>query len=115
MIKRASEMEIENRANMRGGQGQITISHLFKKEEITARTRLCARMTLPPGASIGPHTHEGEDELYYVLKGHGMLDDGINQTSVSAGDAILTGKGETHAISNNGSGNLKIMAVIMLY
>ena len=45
-------METEVRDKMRGGQGQVHIRHLFKKEEIKARTRLCARLTLPPGATF---------------------------------------------------------------
>jgi mannose-6-phosphate isomerase-like protein (cupin superfamily) len=115
MIRRTADMATEVREHMRGGQGRVTIRHLFQKEEITARTRLCARLTLPPGASIGPHTHEGEDELYVILKGEGLLDDGTARTPVTAGDAILTGKGETHAIANTGREDLDILAVIMLY
>ena len=115
MIRRASDMITETRDNMRNGQGRVSIMHLFQKEEITAPTRFCAKMILPPGSSIGPHTHENEDELYVILKGHGMLDDGTTQTPVTTGDAVLTGKGETHAIANTGASDLEILAVIMLY
>ncbi len=48
-------------------------------------------MLLPTGASIGPHAHDGEDELFYIIKGEGLIeDDGALQT-VSAGDAPATG------------------------
>lgn len=115
MIRKASQMETEVRAAMRGGTGSVTIQHYFKKEEITAKSRLCARLTLPPGASIGKHDHTGEDEVYIVTKGSGLLDDGHTTTPVTAGDAILTGKGESHAITNTGSTDLEIIAVIMCY
>ena len=115
MIKQPSQMETEIRTAMRGGAGSITIRHVFKKEEITAKTRLCAQLTLPPGASIGAHQHVAEDELFIITKGSGLLDDGKTKTPVSAGDAILTGNGESHAIANTGATDLEIIAVIICY
>jgi mannose-6-phosphate isomerase-like protein (cupin superfamily) len=115
MIRHASDMLTETRPAMRGGTGVATVQHFFTKEEIRAKSRLCARLTLPPGASIGPHQHDGEDEVYIVTKGSGTLDDGISRTHVQAGDAILTGNGESHSIANTGTTDLEIIAVIMCY
>ena len=115
MIRKPTEMEAEVRTAMRGGTGNVTIRHMFKKEEITAKSRLCAWLTLPPGASIGTHQHLQEDELFVIVKGRGELDDGTSKTVVTAGDAILTGKGESHAIANAGDTDLEIIAVIMCY
>lgn len=115
MIRKPQEMKTEVREQMRGGKGQVTVTHLFRKEEIVAKTRLCARLILPPGASIGMHQHDGEDELYVILQGAGLLDDGKQQTPVAAGDAILTGRGESHSICNVGDSELEILAVIMTY
>jgi mannose-6-phosphate isomerase-like protein (cupin superfamily) len=115
MIRKFTDRAVEHRPAMRGGTGTVTVRHYFQKEEITAKTRLCAALTLPPGTSIGPHQHEGEDEVYIVTKGSGLLDDGKTQTSVTVGDAILTGNGESHAISNTGPTDLEITAVIMCY
>ena len=115
MIRKAASMTTETRPLMRGGSGTVTVQHLFSKDEIRAKTRLCARLTLPAGASIGVHQHNGEDELYLITKGAGVLDDGTTKTPVDVGDAILTGNGESHAISNPGPGDLEIIAVIMCY
>ncbi|MDD5677787.1 MAG: cupin domain-containing protein [Kiritimatiellae bacterium] len=115
MIHKAAQIETEVKSEVRGGVGKVTFQHFFKKEEITARTRLCARLVLPPGASIGLHKHEGEDELFIVTRGKGLVDDGHAREQVQAGDAILTGKGEAHAVSNNGLEPLEMIAIIMLY
>ena len=115
MIRKATQMETEVRSALRGGVGNVTFQHFFKKDEITARTRLCSRLTLPPGASIGLHKHEGEDELFIVTRGKGLIDDGQTKEPVQAGDAILTGKGEAHAVINNGHEPMEIIAIIMLY
>lgn len=115
MIRTAAEMITETRTGMRGGAGSVTVQHFFKPEELNARSRLCARLTLPPGSAIGMHQHNGEDEVYVILKGTGLIDDGKTKTPVSAGDAILTGNSESHALANTGTDNLELIAVIMCY
>ncbi len=115
MIRKAIDMAVESRVNMRNGNGTVTLHHFFKPEEITAKSRLCARLALPPGASIGPHQHTGEDEVYIITSGSGLLDDGNARTPVTAGDAILTGHGESHSILNTGTNELELIAVIMCY
>jgi mannose-6-phosphate isomerase-like protein (cupin superfamily) len=57
----------------------------------------------------------GEDELFVIEKGSGLLDDGQSRTPVAEGDAILTGNGASHAIANTGTTDLEILAVIMCY
>lgn len=115
MIRHESEMKVEVRENMRGGTGPVRFMHYFSKEEFGANTRLCTKLTLPPGVSIGPHAHEKEDEIFIITKGQGMLDDGTAESRVSIGDAILTGKGESHSIRNDGNDDLEIIAMIMCY
>ena len=115
MIRKAAEMVSDVRAGMRGGAGAVTVQTLFSPEEMTANSRLCAKLTLPPGASIGVHEHLKEDEVYIITQGCGVLDDGNTETRVSAGDAVLTGNGESHAIRNDGDSPLEIIAVIMCY
>jgi mannose-6-phosphate isomerase-like protein (cupin superfamily) len=116
MIRKGSEMRVEVRNQMRGGTGSVTVQHCFMPEEITAKTRLCARLTLPPGASIGLHAHDREDEVYIITHGSGVLmEDGTEPRSVSAGDAVLTGNGASHAIRNDGAIPLEMIAVIMCY
>lgn len=113
MIKKPGDMKTEARDRMRGGDGTVVIRHYFDKADFAASVRLCARLTVPPGAGIGMHQHIEEDEVYIVTRGSGVLDDGKVQTPISSGDAVLTGKGESHAIWNNGREDLEIIAVIV--
>ena len=115
MISRKISQETEVRANMRGGPGSVTLSHCFKPQDFGAGVRLCAKLVIPPGAGIGLHEHSGEDEVYFILKGEGLLDEGKGKVKVEAGDAILTGKGASHSIENPGKEDLEILAVIMTY
>ena len=100
---------------MRGGPGEVHLTHYFDASEITAKSRLCARLTIPPGAGIGQHKHETEDEVYIIESGSGLLDDGIEKKRITKGDAVLTGKGESHSVFNDGNDDLVITAVIMCY
>lgn len=115
MIRRDDEQAIEVRKNMRGGPGEVTVRHYFKTDEMKSKCRLCARLTLPPGAGIGVHQHTAEDEVYLILSGSGVLDDGTTKTRVGSGDAVLTGNGESHAIANDGAEPLEMVAVILCY
>ena len=115
MITRSGEMQTENRENMRGGRGKVKLEHWFKPEDFGAKVRLCTRMTLAPGSSIGSHTHADEDEIYLVLAGSGLIQEKGEWVPIQTGDAILTGKGGTHGVENNGAGPLVIAAVILRY
>ncbi|MDR2849257.1 MAG: cupin domain-containing protein [Verrucomicrobiota bacterium] len=115
MIAHNSTLETEHREQMRGGQGTVQLEHWFKPGSFGANVRLCARMTLPPGASIGNHTHEAEDEIYLVLSGSGIIQEKGEWVPVRAGDAILTGQGGSHGVENTGDEPLVIAAVIIPY
>lgn len=115
MIRRSADQVVEVRKAMRGGPGEVVVRQYFKPEEIRAKCRLCGHLTLAPGAGIGLHQHSTEDEVYIILRGSGVLDEGGSKVRVSAGDAVLTGKGESHAVTNDGTEPLEIIAVIMCY
>lgn len=94
------------------GKGELTIEPLFMQDEFTSTVRFCARVTLPPGSSIGLHSHTDEDELYFITSGSGMVTDGESPTAVSNGFSILTRSGETHSIENTSQEDLVLLAVI---
>jgi len=115
MIRKSNEMQSEVRNDMRGGKGAVTIRHYFKQEEIKAKCRLCSKLTLRAGASSGMHKHETEDELFIIESGKGIVDTGREKIKVDAGDAVLTGNGEEHALINAGNEPLEVIAIIMCY
>jgi mannose-6-phosphate isomerase-like protein (cupin superfamily) len=116
MIKKSAEREIEVRKNMRGGDGEVTIKHYFKQNEMNARCRLCAELIIPPGAGIGLHDHSNEDEIFIIQQGKGQVIDQGKEIEIEAGDAILTGKGASHAIKNiSQQENLLVTSIIIQY
>ena len=115
MITRTNEAIVEDRANMRGGAGTVRLEHWFKPEDFKAKIRLCTRMTIAPGASIGNHSHETDDEIYIVISGCGRILENGEWQDIGPGDAILTGNGASHSVENTGDEPLVIAAVIILY
>ena len=115
MIRKAAEQKIEVREKMRGGAGSAVIRHYLSKEEFKAPVRLCAHLVLAPGAGIGPHQHEKEEEIFIITKGSGLHHDGQKETRVSVGDVTLTGNGASHAIRNDGKEDLELEAIIVCY
>ena len=112
MVKSETVMEREVRERMRGGTGTVEIRHVFRRDELGG-VRLFARLRLPPGASIGHHVHDAEEEVFYILAGRGLVtEDGV-ATEVGPGDAVLTGGGGGHALENRGTEPLDLMAVIL--
>jgi mannose-6-phosphate isomerase-like protein (cupin superfamily) len=61
-----------------------------------------AEATLPPGAMTAPHVHPHTEEIYYVLRGTGLMTLGAEQRAVGAGDGILIPPGTPHTIQNLG-------------
>ncbi len=115
MIKKAEEMVLEIKENMRGGKGSIEILHILKQDELKGKCRLFAKITVNPGCSIGLHEHESEEEVFYIIKGKGIFDDNGTITELNAGDSILTGGGAKHSVENKGGETLEMVAVILLY
>jgi mannose-6-phosphate isomerase-like protein (cupin superfamily) len=115
MIKNYAQMERELKENMRGGKGTVELVHIFRKDELKGNARLCAKIILQPGCSIGLHDHVNEEEIYYITKGKGLVNDNGNIKEVNEGDGVITGGGAFHSIENTGTEPLELMAVILLY
>lgn len=113
MIRRAEEMLKDIKDQLRGGKGSVEFTHLFNQEEMAGKGKLCAKLKLSPGASIGFHSHIDEEEIYYILKGKGLVDDNGKKQEVQFGDAVITGGGDSHSIENTGEGELEFLAVII--
>ena len=64
--------------------------------------------TLLPGSSIGEHPHLGDDEIYFIISGTGvMVVDGEEQ-DVGPGAVVLTLSGSSHGLRNTGQEDLRM-------
>jgi len=65
-----------------------------------------------PGQEHSPHAHAGQDKLYVILEGSGVVQVGGQSEVLSAGDAAFAPSGLMHSIRNPGPGRLVVMAVL---
>jgi mannose-6-phosphate isomerase-like protein (cupin superfamily) len=110
-IKR-SEMTVEDKEKLRGGEGVARFTHLVPAE-LLRHAKLFSEIRLPPGASIGYHRHDGETEYYVFLSGTGVVNDNGDERVVSPGDVTITGSGCSHSLANKGSEDLVLYALII--
>lgn len=115
MLKTQTEMTVEQRSNMRGGEGSVTITHIMDANDLKGKARLIGQISVEPGGSIGLHPHEDEEEIYYILSGKALVTDDGQEQIMGPGDAVLTGGGRSHAIKNIGADALKFVAIILTY
>lgn len=114
MIKKLENYEISLKENMRGGDGTVKITGLLTKEELNEKGRLYGVIRLEPGCSIGYHVHEGESEIFHVLKGSALYNDNGTEVTISVGDTTITKSGEGHSIKNTSTDTVcEVMALIV--
>jgi len=113
MIKRENEMKITVHEEFLGGKGILKNVHFLDKEDASGTGRLFVKSILEPGCSIGNHTHKGDFEVYYILKGKALVEDNSNREELHPGDSILTKNGSSHSIENIGEENLEYIALIL--
>ena len=94
-----------------GGEGKIKIVNIFDNE-LSAPLSFVHYTILPPGTSIGLHTHENNQELYIILEGSGVTELDGEQTPVKKGDVLLNKPFGTHSLLNTSdSDELKILVM----
>jgi mannose-6-phosphate isomerase-like protein (cupin superfamily) len=114
MLNQRGLMKTETKLKMRDGEGAVHFTYLADCEK-EKNIRMLSEATLPPGASIGYHRHDNETEYYLILSGTGEVNDDGTVKPVRAGDAVITGNGASHSITNTGDVPLVFHAVIVTY
>jgi mannose-6-phosphate isomerase-like protein (cupin superfamily) len=78
------------------------IRPILDRTNSTAANQSLAEATLPPGAETEEHYHLRTEEIYYVLRGRGLMTLGHEAREVGPGDAVLIPPGSRHKIRNLG-------------
>ena len=56
--------------------------------------------TVPPTTKMDPHTHSREEEIIYVLSGHGYVEIDGTKEKIKTGSVIKISKGSSHIMCN---------------
>jgi mannose-6-phosphate isomerase-like protein (cupin superfamily) len=113
MIRKAADLRIKLEPNLKGGRETTRIINILESEELYGTGRLFGVSVIPPGGSIGRHTHQGDFETYYILKGSARVNDNGVFYDLGPGDMTQCRDGEFHSIENSGGSDLEYLAVIL--
>jgi mannose-6-phosphate isomerase-like protein (cupin superfamily) len=91
------------------GEGLIKFARVADRGALVGGCNFIDLAELPPGTSIGPHTHgRAEEEFYLILAGTGRMSRNGEVFDVRSGDLIRNPPGGTHSLRNTGSEPLRI-------
>ncbi len=107
------EQEIIQAKNKADGKGEITITKLLSPTELDGKCDMFAKVTIPPGCSIGIHEHHGNTETYHILQGKALYNDNGTDVEIGPGKTTFCPDGEKHGIENIGTEDLIFMALII--
>ena len=94
-----------------GGQGTIAFRRVFDRADFAGPLHFVDYAVLPPGASIGRHTHGPDEELYLVLEGTGTMHLDGEEFRVGPGSVILNRAGGTHGLRNDSDAPIRLFVV----
>ena len=113
MVRTKKEQAVEFKC-IRGGKGEAEMHKILNGvDEMYGKGRMFNHMILAPGNSIGEHTHEGDNEIFYFLKGSGLYNDNGKSVRVCPGDTAICSNGECHGLVNDGDEPLEFIALIL--
>ena len=104
-----------DKEKLAGGEGVARGRYAFTRDMPSEGHAIkeIAWLSLAPGHSIGLHTHAVNEDAYIIVSGHGILTDADGKDyPVKEGDVMIARKGESHALSNSGVGDLVFVSVI---
>jgi len=71
--------------------------------------------SLKPNQSTRGHSHEGLEEVYFIIKGAGVMVLGDTSMHIGTGDIILIPDGKFHRVINDNDEMLEFVCVFQKY
>ncbi|AFA48971.1 cupin domain-containing protein [Acetobacterium woodii] len=113
MIIKKNPEQLEIKHNMRGGAGDIELTHIAESGVLGEHCRLFSQIRVKPGDSIGEHQHLGEQEIFYFIQGNGIVIDNGKKAEIRTGDVMITPDNASHSVINTGDEDLVFIALIL--
>ena len=112
-INKTAKREVQKKCH--DGEGEILFREVFKKGDFKSNLVHLHETIVRSYATIGYHLHEGNEEIYYIVEGQGIMTVDGEEKKVASGDAIITYSGSKHGLVNNTDKDLKILVFECAY
>ncbi|MCR3956882.1 MAG: cupin domain-containing protein [Gudongella sp.] len=113
MIRHLDEFKVEKINGLKDGKGYVTVVNFFEQEDFLGKGRLYGKSIIEPGNSIGYHTHEGDQEAYFIVKGKALYNDNGEESILVPGDLAICRDGDSHSIEACGDETLEYVMLIL--
>lgn len=113
MLFKSENYEKEIREHARGGDGHVGFHHIATGDNLPPHMKMVCELHYEKGCSIGPHVHEGEYEIFYVLKGTATITDGDEVYEIGPGNSHIVYPGGLHGVGNKYDEELVMFATII--
>lgn len=94
------------------GTAEFRAEKMVKTDLVAGGQLFTGLNCFEPGQEHALHTHAGQDKIYLVLEGNGVVTVGEKIDTVESGDLVFAKSAEPHALRNPGPGRLVVMAVM---
>ena len=71
----------------------------------------CWITKVPSGVELEPHTHQDHEQIYYIIRGSGIISIGDEERKVRKGDCIYMPTDIPHGFINNSDEEVEIFTV----
>ena len=110
LLVKKDEMERQPLSGCHGGKGAldwtIVLDHGQDKQR---HLRFLHDDVLEPHASVGIHSHEHDEEYYYIISGKGIMTLDGKTFEVEAGDIAAVFPGGSHGLENSSEKDLRVI------
>ncbi|MGE5218973.1 MAG: cupin domain-containing protein [Chloroflexota bacterium] len=91
---------------------QFSAEKMKKNGVFETERFFCDTYCFEPGQEQSPHTHAGQDKVYYVLEGRGVFKVGDDERELGAGEIALAPAGQNHGVANRGRERLVTLVFV---
>ena len=112
-MKRSTTLEFIKKENIIGLSNPGVVSRqLLNPENSTSERVTITEVHLEPGACQPRHTHNASEQIWYAVKGSGMLLLADNEEKdFTAGDVVRFAENDVHGLRNDGDSEFVYISV----
>lgn len=91
------------------GIGSIKFREVFGEKDFESNLVHFHETIINPHSTIGYHEHIGNEEVYYIVEGEGMMQLNGKEFKVKPGDSVVAQGGDSHGLKNESDLPIRIL------
>lgn len=88
---------------------QFSAEKMKKNGLFETERMFCDLYCFEPGQSQAPHTHDGSDKIYFVIKGRGLFQVAQEERELTEQQIAIAPSGQRHGVKNAGADRLVLL------